>query len=255
MSTQYWHPEVQADDRKRVPGKRRRVVSLASFVLAILLLLLLNVAGLAFAWYAGYLSLPGLTAGAAAPSAAPAAAPSQQSTAAAPPAATPAAAPAQPALKVLSQEAIGDWIHVCMELPNAQGQRCGITQQLNHAETGRAMFQWRISQQPSGGFVGEWETPTGLVVGRGILFDVGTEKPVAIPFQACTQTGCMAVANLAPDFIEALMRTDKVSATVVPIGGQPVKLALSAKGLKPGLLAIGAKQAEATEATQPATRQ
>jgi invasion protein IalB len=247
MATQYWHPEVQEDDRKRAPGKRRRVVSLASFVLAIVLLLLLNCAGLAFAWYAGYLSLPGLTALTAAPSPVPAAAPPQQSTAAAP-----AATPAQPPLKVLSQEPIGDWIHVCVELPNAQGQRCGITQQLNHAETGRAMFQWRITQESSGGFIGEWETPTGLVVGRGILFDAGTEKPVAIPFQACTQTGCMAVANLAPDFVEALMRTERVSATVVPIGGKPVKLALSAKGLKQGLLAIGAKQAEAT---QPATAQ
>jgi invasion protein IalB len=140
---------------------------------------------------------------------------------------------------VVKREAIGDWIHLCVQFPGNNQVRCGISQQLNNAQSGTGVFLWRIVQDGNGGFVGEWETPTGVVVGRGITLDAGTEKPITIPFQACTQSGCIAVANLAPDFLVAISKAQQASAVVVPIGGQGVRLNLSVKGLADGLTAIG----------------
>jgi invasion protein IalB len=76
------------------------------------------------------------------------------------------------------------------------------------------------------------------MVDRGITLDAGTQKPIVIPFQLCTPTGCQAVANLAPDFIDALGKAQKASATVFPIGSKPVQLTLSVKGLPDALAAL-----------------
>jgi invasion protein IalB len=76
------------------------------------------------------------------------------------------------------------------------------------------------------------------MVDRGIVLDAGTEKPITIPFQLCTPTGCQAVANLAPDFIDTLRKAQKASATVFPIGAQGIQLTLSVKGLADALAAL-----------------
>lgn len=246
MVAQSWHPEIDEDDRRRPPPKRRRGGSgILATLAALVVVLLLIAGGVGVAWYAGV--VPGLWGGTSpVAGAAPAAsAPQQVAQAAAANANTP-----QPT--VLRREAMEDWIFACVQLPNSQEQRCGISQQLSHSESGATLFVWRITQDGRGGFVGEWETPTGLVVGRGIVLDAGTDQPVAIPFQACTQSGCIAVANLAPDFIEALSGAREASATVVPIGSQPVRLVLSVKGLAAGLAALGAETPQVPQmAAQP----
>lgn len=247
MVAQSWHPEIDEDDRRRPPPKRRRGGSgLLTALAALVVGLLLIAGGAGIAWYLGLFSAPWGVAQQAAE--VPAAGPAQQQVALA------AAANADvPQPTVLRREAMEDWIFACVQLPNSQEQRCGISQQLSHSETGATLFVWRITQDGRGGFVGEWETPTGLVVGRGIVLDAGTDQPIPIPFQACTQTGCIAVANLAPDFIEALNGAREASATVVPIGSQPVRLMLSVKGLAAGLAALGAETPQVPQmATQPA---
>lgn len=227
MTVRAWHPEIDEDDRRRAPQRRRRS-PLVTILWTLVVLLVLAAGGLGLAFYTGLLTTSGQRAAATA-GAQPAA--GQQ----------PAAqqAPAAPQPTVVKREAIGDWIHVCVQMPGNQQVRCGISQQLTNAQSGAGVFLWRIVQDGNGGFVGEWETPTGVVVGRGITLDAGTEKPIAIPFQACTQTGCIAVANLAPDFLNAIAQAQQASAVVFPIGGQGVRLNLSVKGLAEGLVAIG----------------
>jgi invasion protein IalB len=232
MSSRAWNPELDEDDRRR-PQRRRRSPLLAVLWTLIAVLVLAS-AAVGYAFYAGWLSLGGqrpAVAGGASASQSGQAAGGQTS-------GQPAAVP-QPT--VISRETIGDWVHVCVQLPNSDQVRCGISQQLTNSQSGASVFLWRIVQDGNGGFVGEWETPTGVVVGRGIVLDAGTEKPVAIPFQACTQSGCIAVANLAPDFLDILSRTQQANAVVYPIGQQGVRLNLSVKGLADGLVALGYK--------------
>ena len=249
-----WHPEIDENDRRRAQPRRRKRSLMAPLLWTVLIVLILISGGLGFAWYTGLVrtplasqtaAVPASTTGAAAQ--APAASPGQQQA---------AAQPNAPQPTVVRREAFDDWILTCLKAAGSEEVRCGISQQLSHSESGATLFLWRIAQDGQGGFIGEWQTPTGLVVGRGIVLDAGTEKPVTIPFQACAQTACVAVANLAPDYIEALMGAEQANAVVSPIGGQPVRLVLSVKGLAAGLAALGATPGQAPQPTaEPATGQ
>lgn len=245
-----WHPEIDENDRRRPQPRRRKRSVMAPLLWTVLIILILIGGGLGFAWYTGLLRAPPATQTAAVPATAtgaaaqaPAANAGQQQA---------AAQPNVPQPTVVRREAFEDWILTCLKAAGSEEVRCGISQQLSHSETGATLFLWRIAQDGKGGFVGEWQTPTGVVVGRGIVLDAGTEKPVTIPFQACAQTACVAIANLAPDFVAALMGAQQANAVVSPIGGQPVRLVLSVKGLAAGLTALGARAEQAPQPAAPA---
>lgn len=235
MAAQAWHPELDDDDRRRPIRRKQRQSGVVVTLWLLVLLLLIVSAGAVAAWYTGVIEVPmlGRPGASAEPVATPAPVVQQASAQTAP------TTPPQPQPTVISREAHGDWIHTCVQLPGSGDTRCGISQQLTHNETGASVFVWRIVQDGNGNLVAEWETPTGLVVGRGIVLDAGTDEPIAIPFQACAQTGCIAVATLAPDFLETLSRAESASAVIFPIGGQGVRLNLSVNGLVESLVALG----------------
>ena len=249
MSTQSWHPELNEDDRRRAPRRKPRRSVMASVLWSLIALIVVVAGGLCVAWFTGAIS-GGARSAAATAEQAPAGQTAAGGQGAAPQQTAQAAATPQPT--VTKREAFGDWIYTCLKPPDGQAERCLILQQISHAETREPVFMWRIAQDGKGGFISEWETPTGIVVGRGIVIEAGTDKPIAVPFQACTQSGCMAVATLAPDFIATLSAAPAVSATVFPIGGQGVKLNLSVKGLKEALAALGPLAAAPAAAPAPA---
>ena len=112
----------------------------------------------------------------------------------------------------------------------------GGMESVRHPPGSRApVFLWRIVQDGKGGFVGVWQTPTGVLVNRGILLDAGTPQPIAIPFEYCGQGGCEATGNLASDFLESLGKAQKASATIFGRNGKGLTFQLSVKGLGDGL--------------------
>lgn len=237
MAAQSWHPELDDEDRRRPRPRRKPRRSPVVVILWVLVFVLLLVAGgVLVAWFSGSIPILARQTGAATPAvAASDQQPAQQAQQQA------QAADAQPQPTVVARETYGDWIYTCIKMPAGDETRCGIIQQLSQSGTGASVFLWRIAQDGKGGMIGEWETPTGIIVGRGITLDAGTEKPVVIPFQACTQNGCVAIANLAPDFVDTLAQAEAATAVVYPIGGQGVRLTLSVKGLAEGLAALGHK--------------
>ncbi len=90
-------------------------------------------------------------------------------------------------------------------------------------------------QDGKGGLIGIWQTPTGVMVNRGIVLDAGTPKPIAIPFEFCGQGACEATGNLAPDFLDSLAKAQKASATIYGRGDKGLNFPLSVKGLSDGL--------------------
>lgn len=149
-----------------------------------------------------------------------------------------AASPPGPKIEASDQKTYGDWVYVCLKAPNATASRCQISQQIADSKTKQPLFAWRISEDGNGGLVSEWETRSGVMVDRGIVIDAGTDKPIAVPFRACLPQACTAVARLAPDAIAAFSKATAASATVVPVGGRPIKLALSVKGFSDALAAL-----------------
>ncbi len=225
---------MDVDDRPRTRRKSGRgVVRLLWALIALLVVVGIGI-GVSFVTGAISIAQPAATQ-VPTPTLRPTPAPAQ---AAGPAPADTAAAPA-PKPVVTKTQAYGDWIYSCVKQqatdPAAQ---CSIVQQLSDAQSKAPLFLWRIVAADKGALVGEWQTRTGIMVDRGITLDAGTEKPIVIPFQLCTPTGCQAVANLAPDFIETLGKATKASATVFPIGQQAIQLILSVKGLPDALAAL-----------------
>ncbi len=92
----------------------------------------------------------------------------------------------------------------------------------------------------TGNLVAVWQTPTGVLVNRGVVINVGTEKPVAVPYTSCLTGHCEAIANLAPDFIEKLADADSATATVYTVGGQGLTFKMSVNGLAKAIDAVKA---------------
>ena len=164
------------------------------------------------------------------------------------------AAPAAPQIEVTKRQAYGDWVYTCIKIPNTTGTRCQISQQLSDSRTKQPLFAWHIGQDGKGGLVSEWETRSGVLVDRGIVIDAGMDKPLTVPFQACLPQACTAVVSLTPDAIAGLERAKSASATIVPVGGQPLKLAFSVKGLSDALTALqGTPEPQVPQAAAPGT--
>jgi invasion protein IalB len=144
---------------------------------------------------------------------------------------------AQPA-RVTRDEAFGDWRFVCVEVKDGAAPSCSASQQLRVAETGNAVFIWRIAQDGRGGLVGIWRVPETVLLAGGLTLEAGTPQPIVIPFESCGGGGCQAVANLAPDFLAKLSAARTLSASVVLTNRQPLKFPLSATGLADALTAL-----------------
>ena len=159
-------------------------------------------------------------------------------TAAPKPAPAPAPSTSQAAApKITNQKTYGDWQYSCLNFADGKAQ-CSIVQTLSDTKTKQPVFQWRIGQNGSGGLLGIWQTPTGVMVNRGIVLDVGTPKPIAIPYEYCGQGGCEATGNLATDFLASIGKAQKATATVFARGEKPITFPISVKGLADGLAAL-----------------
>jgi invasion protein IalB len=142
---------------------------------------------------------------------------------------------AQP--KVSNQKNYGDWLYSCLTFADNKVQ-CSVVQTLSDNKSKQPVFQWRIVQNGNGGLVGIWQTPTGVMVNRGIVLEVGTPKPIAIPYEYCGQGGCEATGNLAPDFLATLAKAQKASATIFARGEKGITFPISVKGLSEALAAL-----------------
>ncbi len=155
--------------------------------------------------------------------------------------ATPAVAavvPGTPEPRVLHEETFGDWRYFCVEGVQGLAPVCTALQQLRVAETGAAVFVWRIVQDGRGGLVGIWQVPGTVRLSAGLTLDAGGPKPLVIPFESCGAGSCQVVGNLAPDFIETLSNAKTLSASLVLTNRENVKFPLSPKGLREALAAL-----------------
>jgi invasion protein IalB len=145
------------------------------------------------------------------------------------------AAPLYQAIRKVDGIPIGDWIYDC----EAGSQRpCVIAFQTADKEDGSIVFSWLIGADADGNLQAVWQTPTGVLVNRGLVLEAGTEKPIALPYTACVAGYCEAVANLAPDFVQTLVKTAKAQATVYTASGQTLTFPISIDGLADGIVAL-----------------
>jgi invasion protein IalB len=150
---------------------------------------------------------------------------------------------AKPTVTVLRGQPIGDWIFNCGMNPQTSTKQCTIAQQLTDKTSKSVVFAWLIGGDGTGNLVAVWQTPTGVLINRGVVIDVGTDKPIAVPFTSCISGHCEAIANLAPDFIDKLVTATSATATVYTVAGQGLTFKLSVNGLAKAIAAVKAPTA------------
>jgi invasion protein IalB len=143
-----------------------------------------------------------------------------------------------PAGKVSDRQSFGDWAYGCITPTGGAQTQCMIANQFLDAKTKAVIFRWTIARNGDK-LVSVWHTPTGILVNRGLVLDAGTAKPIAVPFKSCSRGSCQAVANLAPEFVETLSKTDKATATIYGTNGKGIAFNVSVKGLADALAALG----------------
>jgi invasion protein IalB len=133
---------------------------------------------------------------------------------------------------------IGDWVFNCATNPQTAEKRCSIVQWIENEQSKSVVFAWVIGNDEKNNLVAIWQTPTGVLINRGVVIDVGTDKPIAVPYTACITGHCEAVATLAPDFVETLLKAEKATATIVAVSGQGLTFNFSVKGLSDGIATL-----------------
>lgn len=140
-------------------------------------------------------------------------------------------------------QSIGDWKLDCGVNPRTSKKQCTIAQQLTDEVSKSVIFAWLIGNDGEGNLVAVWQTPTGVLVNRGVEIDVGTGKPIAVPYTSCITGHCEAIANLAPDFIHALATATRATVTVYTVAGRGMTFTLSVNGLAEAIDAVEAPTA------------
>lgn len=138
--------------------------------------------------------------------------------------------------KPVRDESIGDWRLTCMAADGAES--CSALQQLRLAETGAAVFMWRISQSDTGELVSLWQVPEDVQLGAGMMLSAGTPKPIVMPYDSCGGGSCRVVGNLSEAFVKVLAEQQAISVSVVLQDGRPLAFPVSAKGLSAVLTAL-----------------
>ncbi len=146
-------------------------------------------------------------------------------------------------VEVLRGQPIGDWVFNCGLNPQTSKKQCTIAQQLTDEKSKSVVFAWLIGNDGNGNLLAIWQTPTGVLVNRGVVVDLGADKPVAVPFTSCITGRCEAIANLAPEFVDSLVKATSATATVVAVNGQSLTFNLSVNGLARAIDAVKAPTA------------
>jgi invasion protein IalB len=142
---------------------------------------------------------------------------------------------------IVERSVMGDWVYGCVTGARPTPKLCFIRQQLADSKTKAPIFTWTVGQDAKGNLVAVWQTPTGVLVAQGMLFDIGMEKPIPVPYRACMRGQCQAIANLAPDFVDRLAKAEKARATIVTASGNGLAFDFSVQGLAEGLAALKKK--------------
>jgi invasion protein IalB len=139
---------------------------------------------------------------------------------------------------IVERKVIGDWVYGCLNQDKPAPKQCFIRQQLADDKTKSPVITWTLGRSPNGDIVAVWQTPTGVLVGAGVLLDIGGEKPIPVPYRACMPGQCQAVANLEDAFVARLGKAEKARATIVAANGKGLSFDFSVKGLADGIAAL-----------------
>ena len=125
----------------------------------------------------------------------------------------------------------GDWRYDCEQQTTGVTPRCFIVQAITRPESKNPLFVWRITRRNNGEYVSTVQTPTNVLMEKGLVITVDDDRNYPIPFEQCYPDGCLSEASLAPDFLDIMMGAHSLSVIVYTLNGKGVRIVFGTEGL------------------------
>ncbi len=155
-----------------------------------------------------------------------------------PSAVKPAVAPAPVAPQRTETSVQDSWTVMCQEMPGASKKTCSATLQVIDGEKKQVLFGWVIGKTPEGALTAVFQTPTGILVQRGVELKIGEGAARKINFVACTSLRCEAATALDDALIKEASLTPNVAATIYLVDGRSVNYKMNIKGFDKAVAAV-----------------
>ncbi len=142
----------------------------------------------------------------------------------------------QPQIETYVDEVFGDWQRECLRIPGEEGPApCQITQFLREEPEGQPVGKVSLGKLPEGGeaVAGSMViVPLGVLLTQQMTVGVDSAAPKRYPYRFCDPNGCVAQIGYTGAEIDAFMKGNQATLTVVPTAApdQQIALPLSLKG-------------------------
>lgn len=172
------------------------------------------------------------------PAAKQGAAPAAKPTTAQPAPATPAAPP-PPTPQRVETFVQDSWTVTCQEMSGSPKKICSATLQVIDQEKRAVLFSWIIGKTPEGVMTAVFQTPTGVLLQRGLELKIGSATtPRKVNYVACNAQRCEASMPMDDAFIKEASASPTAVATIYLVDGRAANFNLNTKGFDKAVAAI-----------------
>ena len=130
-----------------------------------------------------------------------------------------------------TQATYDNWQMRCRDgATTADKKSCvGLLEVIN-TQKHQLILGWLMGLNGKGGLTTTLQTPTGVLVGRGLDMTLGTSGPRHFTYSTCGQNGCEASMEMDDVFISDLIGADKAQITIYTTDGKAVNIGIPVKG-------------------------
>jgi invasion protein IalB len=152
------------------------------------------------------------------------------------------AAPA-PVVPQRSERTVQDsWTINCVQMKTSDPKKtCSAIMQVAEPKNRRVVFAWVIGRTPDGVMTSVFQTPTRVLLQKGVELKLGNAAPHKADFVVCSNQSCEASLPMNDAVIREAMAAagGNAVATVTVANGQAVNFTMPIKGIDKVLAAIG----------------
>jgi invasion protein IalB len=131
-----------------------------------------------------------------------------------------------------------NWNVTCHEFAQGPKKRvCSAELQVRHANN-NVVFAWTVGLDEQNRPVNVLQTPTGVLIGRGVELRLDKLTPRTVPFTTCDTGRCTAVLSLDEEMVRGLSTSDRAEATIYALNGNGVRFGFQLKGFDKAYAAL-----------------
>lgn len=157
----------------------------------------------------------------------------QNAPAAAPAAQAPAAtAPKAPEVTKTEQSRIDNWILSCADFADpARKKLCSAKYQIIQKDSNNVLFVWELGFNQERKMLSVVQTPTGVLIGPGVEFKIGSGASRKAVFESCEPSRCIAVLPIDEKLIKDVSASPRFDVVLTAVNGAKVTFQIEANGV------------------------